>query len=161
MRRPIARIKINAGNPGWYDPLTNIHLTITRPEAIVYEGSNTINIKKGVAFKLVSVVDGNLDVNIAFINESKKAVETVREVAHQPITQEEVKAPPVEETKVEEETITEPVITEEVIEKTITETVEEEIKTIEEVVQENVEIVEEVIEEKPKKKTTKKTKAKK
>ena len=33
MRAPIAKIRINAGNPGWYDPLTNIHLTITRPEA--------------------------------------------------------------------------------------------------------------------------------
>ena len=63
MRRPIARIKINAGNPGWYDPLTNIHLTISRPEAIVFEGANTTNIKKGVAYKLISVIDGDLEIN--------------------------------------------------------------------------------------------------
>ena len=84
MRAPIAKIRINAGNPGWYDSLTNIHLTITRPEALVYEGSNTTNIKKAVSFGLVHVTEGSLD------EESVKTVETksvkeevVREVAPQ------------------------------------------------------------------------------
>lgn len=138
MRRPIARIRINAGNPGWYDSLTNIHLTISRPEAIVFEGSNTTNIKKGVAYKLISVVDGDLDVNTASLEQHKEeVVETVREEISQPIVQEKVieVQEPVEEpeTKVEEETITEPVA--EIVEETVTE---------------------EVSEEKPKKKSTKK-----
>ena len=61
MRAPIAKIRISAGNPGWYDPLTNIHLTITRPDAFVYEGQNITNIKTAVSFKLVHVVEGELE----------------------------------------------------------------------------------------------------
>ena len=61
MKMPIARIRIAAGNPGWYDPLTNIHLTITRPEAFVYEGQNPTNIKTAIACKLVSLIEGSLD----------------------------------------------------------------------------------------------------
>lgn len=61
MRAPIAKIRISAGNPGWYDPLTNIHLTITRPTAFVYEGQNVTNIKNAVSFKLVQVVEGELE----------------------------------------------------------------------------------------------------
>ena len=64
MRAPIAKIRISAGNPGWYDPLTNIHLTITRPEAFVYEGQNVTNIKNAVAYKLVSVIEGELEAQL-------------------------------------------------------------------------------------------------
>lgn len=152
MRRPIARIRINAGNPGWYDPLTNIHLTISRPEAMVFEGSNTTNIKKGVAHKLVCVVDGDLDVNTVSVETKEEIVKSVREVA-QPIEQAQVietKEPVKEEVKVEE-TIVEPV--EEKIEEAVEATEE---VTEEPVVEEVVEVAEEVVEEKPKKKTTRK-----
>ena len=83
MRAPIAKIRINAGNPGWYDPLTNIHLTITRPEALVYEGSNTTNIKRAVSFGLVHITEGSLEEEVKV--EQKQAVkkEVVREVAPQ------------------------------------------------------------------------------
>lgn len=76
MRAPIAKIRISAGNPGWYDPLTNIHLTITRPYAFVYEGQNTSNIKRAVAHKLVCVIEGELDV----IAKEQPVAEPVREV---------------------------------------------------------------------------------
>lgn len=140
MRRPIARIRINAGNPGWYDSLTNIHLTISRPEAIVFEGANTTNIKKGVAHKLISVVDGDLDVTSVTAEEKQETTKLVREVVSQPIVQEEVieEVTPVEETEVKvEEAIAEPV--EQIVEET----------------------TEEVVEEKPKKKSTKKRTTKK
>ena len=160
MRKPIARIKINPGNPGWYDPLTNIHLTITRPEAIVFEGANTTNIKKGVEFKLVSVIDGCLDVNSTSVHTTKEVVKKVREVVPQPIKQVQVKeeVKPVEaliakKDKVEE-AITEPV--EDKVEETITETTEIPVEETAEVV-----VEEEVVEEKPKKKSTKKAKTKK
>lgn len=155
MRKPIARIKINPGNPGWYDPLTNIHLTITRPEAIVFEGANTTNIKKGVDFKLVSVIDGSLDVNSTSVYTTKEVVTKVREVVPQPEKQVEVK----EEIK-PVETITEEVIEEVKVEETIAEPVEEKVEeTITETVEETAEVV--VEEEKPKKKSTRKTKTKK
>ena len=86
MRTPIAKIRISAGNPGWYDPLTNIHLTITRPEAFVYEGQNVTNIKTAVAYKLVSVIEGELEaqlaeaVTISNAKEEVKVEEVVEEV---------------------------------------------------------------------------------
>ena len=101
MRAPIARIRINAGNPGWYDSLTNIHLTITRPEALVYEGSNTTNIRRAVRCGLVHVVEGKLAEEVKV--ETKPAKKTVvREVAPQVEvkTEEEVKES-VESTEVE------------------------------------------------------------
>ena len=85
MRAPIAKIRINAGNPGWYDPLTNIHLTITRPEAYVYEGSNTTNIRRSVSHGLVHILEGSLEEEKATreVETKKEAVKEVREVAPQ------------------------------------------------------------------------------
>lgn len=91
MRAPIAKLRISAGNPGWYDPLTNIHLTIARPEAYVYEGSNVTNIKMGVAYKLINVVEGSLEKKPTAVNEEVREVipqeiETVKE--EEPIVEE-------------------------------------------------------------------------
>lgn len=101
MRAPIAKIRISAGNPGWYDPLTNIHLTITRPEAFVYEGQNVTNIKNAVAFKLVSVIEGELEAKLVeaetapVVKEEVKVEEVIEEV-REVVTEEPV------EQKVEE-----------------------------------------------------------
>lgn len=106
MRAPIAKIKISAGNPGWYDPLTNIHLTITRPSAFVYEGQNVSNVKKAVAHKLVYVVEGDLDV----VAKEQPVAEPVREVIKKSTkTEKAEKIEKVEEVKVEEN---EPVVEE-------------------------------------------------
>lgn len=81
MRAPIAKIRISAGNPGWYDPLTNIHLTITRPDAFVYEGQNVTNIKTAVSFKLVHVIEGELEpIKESPVTTTEKVEEEVREV---------------------------------------------------------------------------------
>ena len=133
MRAPIAKIRINAGNPGWYDPLTNIHLTITRPEAFVYEGSNTTNIRRSVSHGLVHILEGSLEEEKATreVETKKEAVKEVREVA------------PKKKKK-----------TEEVVTEKVEETVEVTEETTEEVAKE------EVVEEKPKaKKTTTRKKA--
>lgn len=157
MRRPIARIKINAGNPGWYDPLTNIHLTISRPEAIVFEGANTSNIKKGVAYKLISVIDGDLDVNVVSVEnkEEKETVNLVREVVSQPVV--ETTEPVKETTEIKEEVVEKEVV-EAVKEEVIEEAPVEEAKEV--TAEETVEAAE-VVEEKPKKKTTRKKTTKK
>lgn len=60
MRTVLAKVRLATGNVGWYDPLTNIHLTIQRPEAFVYEGQNTSNLKRGVMYKTITVVSGSL-----------------------------------------------------------------------------------------------------
>ena len=135
MRAPIAKIRINAGNPGWYDPLTNIHLTITRPEALVYEGSNTTNIKRSISHGLIHILEGSLEeqTDNTEIEAKQEIVKEVREVN------------PQVETKTEE------VITETVEEKVAVEETEEATNVVEET-------EEEVAEEKPK---TKKTAARK
>lgn len=138
MRAPIAKIRISAGNPGWYDPLTNIHLTITRPDAFVYEGQNVTNIKTAVSFKLVHVIEGELEpIKESPIITTDKVEEEVGEV----ITE-------VEETEDKEES-----------QIPAEEEVKEEI--IEEESVEKVEVVEEVVEKKAAKKTTAKKTAKK
>ena len=131
MRAPIAKIRIAAGNPGWYDPLTNIHLTITRPDAFVYEGQNVTNIKTAVSFKLVHVVEGELEpIKESPITATEKVEEKkeVREVIAK-----------VEEIEVKEE----PQV------------------PVEEIEKEEEEVVEEVVEKKAAKKTTAKKTAKK
>ena len=140
MRAPIAKIRISAGNPGWYDPLTNIHLTITRPDAFVYEGQNVTNIKTAVSFRLVHVIEGELEpIKESPIITTDKVEEEVGEV----ITE-------VEETEDKEESQVpaEEEVKEEIIEEESVEKVEE----IEKV---------EVVEKKAAKKTTAKKTAKK
>lgn len=143
MRAPIAKIRISAGNPGWYDPLTNIHLTITRPDAFVYEGQNVTNIKTAVSFKLVHVIEGELEpIKESPIITTDKVEEEVGEV----ITE-------VEETEDKEES---QVPAEEEVKEEIIE--EESVEKVEEVVEE---VIEEVVEKKAAKKTTAKKTAKK
>lgn len=112
MRAPIAKIRISAGNPGWYDPLTNIHLTITRPEAIVYEGQNVSNIKNAIVHKLVFVTAGDIDAATKVV--PAVAVNEVREVIDEPVKEKVVE--PVEEIKE---------VVEEVKEEKVEEVVEE------------------------------------
>lgn len=143
MRKPIAMIKINAGNPGWYDPLTNIHLTISRPTAYVYEGSNVSNIKNAIKHRLINVIEGDIEFNkpvVCSVIEEDDNKESVREV----VPKQQVEK--VEE-KIEEITI-EPVV----IEKTT--------EINEEVIEESI-TEEKIEEEKPKKKTTRKSTTKK
>ena len=140
MRAPIAKIRIAAGNPGWYDPLTNIHLTITRPDAFVYEGQNVTNIKTAVSFKLVHVIEGELEpIKESPIITTDKVEEEVGEV----ITE-------VEETEDKEES---QVPAEEEVKEEIIE--EESVEKVEEIEKE------EVVEKKAAKKTTAKKTAKK
>lgn len=108
MRAPIAKIRIAAGNPGWYDPLTNIHLTITRPDAFVYEGQNVTNIKTAVSFKLVHVVEGELEpikespiTATEKVEEKKKVREVIAKVEEIEV-KEEPQVPAEEIEKVEE-----------------------------------------------------------
>ena len=124
MRAPIAKIRISAGNPGWYDPLTNIHLTITRPDAFVYEGQNVTNIKTAVSFKLVHVIEGELEpIKESPIITTDKVEEEVGEVitaVEETEDKEESQVPAEEEVKeeiIEEESVEKEEVVEEVVEK--------------------------------------------
>lgn len=56
----IARITLNPGRVGWFDPITNIHLTIGSPEAFVTKNMNTKNIQKAIKANIIRVLWGNL-----------------------------------------------------------------------------------------------------
>ncbi len=47
MKKPIGKIVLNKKMIGWTDNLNRIVLTITNPEAIIYEGQNLTLINQG------------------------------------------------------------------------------------------------------------------
>lgn len=153
MRKPIAKIRIAAGNPGWYDSLTNIHLTIARPTAFVYEGQNVTNVKNAIRHRIVSLIEGDLEPISSEIKETPE-VEEVRDVIETPVVKEEQQ--PKKQKVVKKETVKEEVVKQE--EQPKQEEVKEQQQEVkaEEVVKE-----EEVVEEQQEKKTTKKKAAKK
>ena len=133
MRKPIAKIRIAAGNPGWYDSLTNIHLTIARPTAFVYEGQNVTNVKNAIRHRIVSLIEGDLEPISSEIKETPE-VEEVRDVIETPVVKEEQQQPKKQKV-VKEETVKEEVVkqqevkTEEVKEQEVVEEQQQEKKT--------------------------------
>ena len=61
MRKIIAKIGLTRGQVGFYDPLTNIHLTITKPFADIYQGMNTSRIRVSIKSGRLKLVSGCLD----------------------------------------------------------------------------------------------------
>ena len=141
IRKVIAEIKLAPGQVGFYDPLTNIHLTITYPFGTVYSGMNTTNLLRSVKSKRLVLLSGSLSPTII-----KKDVDT-QKVTYSAKASNEVETASVEvKTEIESKA---KAIQEEVIEKVKAATVEAEVA------------VEEVKEEAPKakKKSSKKAKA--
>lgn len=60
MAERIATIKLNSGQGGFYDDLTNIHLTVANPVAHLYAGQNFTNIRKGIAVGHLILTEGTL-----------------------------------------------------------------------------------------------------
>lgn len=54
-------IKLAPGNIGWFDPLTSIHLTLAKTEAIVKPGMNTTNIRLALADRKIILKQGTLE----------------------------------------------------------------------------------------------------
>ena len=73
MKEKIAEIKLSPGQVGFYDELTNIHLTIASPFGQVYRGMNTSRIKASVASKKLILLSGTLSLDEAIANEMKSA----------------------------------------------------------------------------------------
>lgn len=113
MKEKIAEIKLSPGQVGFYDELTNIHLTIASPFGQVYRGMNTSRIKASVASKKLILLSGTLSLDEVIANEMKSA--------------EAVEAPVAVEAKETEESIAVEVIEETVAVKVIEETVADEV----------------------------------
>lgn len=140
MSEVIAIIKLAPGEVGYYDELSKIHLTISRPKANVYDYMNTSRLLRSVKSKTLILVAGSL----VPVNKEKKEVEEVIAVK-----EETVEIPPV----VVPATPAEPIVIEEVKAE---EVVVEETAKVEEVVEEPV--VEKAAEPKKEKKSRNKKK---
>lgn len=93
-RIPIATIKLAPGEAGYYDEYSRIYLSSTRPDAVIYSGTNCTQIKRSIKSGRLRLVSGGFD---------KPVTESVIE-EQTPIVTEEVKEVPVqEEVKTEEE----------------------------------------------------------
>lgn len=130
-RIPIATIKLAPGEAGYYDEYSRIYLSSTRPDAVIYSGTNCTQIKRSIKSGRLRLVSGGFD---------KPVTESVIE-QQPPVTTEEAKETPVqEEVKVEEE-VAPTIVTEEQAPEEVKEEVpvrEEEVKA------EETPIVEEV-----------------
>ena len=131
-RIPIATIKLAPGEAGYYDEYSRIYLSSTRPDAVIYSGTNCTQIKRSIKSGRLRLVSGGFD---------KPVTEPVIEQQTSVVT-EEVKEVPVQEEEVKtKEEIAPTIVTEEQAPEEVKEEVpvqEEEVKT------EEVPVVEEV-----------------
>ena len=59
-RQVIAKVKLNPGKGGYFDPITRIHLTHGDSEKPVFAGMNTTNLRKAVHDKRIKITSGSL-----------------------------------------------------------------------------------------------------
>ncbi len=103
-RIPIATIKLAPGEAGYYDEYSRIYLSSTRPDAVIYSGTNCTQIKRSIKSGRLRLVSGGFD---------KPVTESVAE-QQTPVVTEEVKEVPVQEEKIKtEEEVAPTVVTEE------------------------------------------------
>lgn len=145
MRIKIAEIRLAPGQVGFYDELTNIHLTLSRPFATVYQGMNTSRLQQSVNSGRLILVQGSLKPEpISLAAEEAVPAPVVAKAKAVQAPAKEVKAEPVQEAEaIATLSLEEEVVAEAVVEEAVEEAVEE-VAT------------EEVVEAKSKKKTSKK-----
>ena len=113
MRKIIAKIGLTRGQVGFYDPLTNIHLTITKPFADIYQGMNTSRIRASIKSGRLKLVSGCLDpIELKEDNTTQPKATTDKKVETKQKAKEEVK-----QEKVIEETPVTTEVKEEVVEE--------------------------------------------
>ena len=144
MRKIIAKIGLTRGQVGFYDPLTNIHLTITKPFADIYQGMNTSRIRASIKSGRLKLVSGCLD-----------PIELKEDNATQPKATTDKKVETKQKAKEAKEEV---VVAKEEIKQ---EKVIEETPVVTEVKEEVVEEIKEVTEVKPKTEKKSKKKSKK
>lgn len=102
-------VRLAPGRAAFYDELTNIHLTISRPEGFVTPGMNTASLKRAVAYGEIRLIAGTLDtVQTAPAAEpiAVKAAEVIAAPAA-PVVEEPAVVEPVKEVVAEEPAVKE------------------------------------------------------
>jgi hypothetical protein len=140
-KKIIAEIRLANGEVGYYDDYSRIHLTISKPSAVVYAGTNCSQIKKSIKSGRLRLVSGSFEAPVqeevvqvvpaVVETKEEKVVEPEKEAEKEPEAKdEEVVAPTIEE--VQEKVVN--AVIEEITEEAATESVE---KVVEAEVQED------------------------
>lgn len=56
----IAVIRLSKGQVGYYDELSRIHLTLNKPEAIIYAGTNCTQLRRSIKSGRLKLISGSL-----------------------------------------------------------------------------------------------------
>lgn len=94
-RVPIATIKLAPGEAGYYDEYSRIYLSSSRPDAVIYSGTNCTQIKRSIKSGRLRLVSGGFDKPVTQEEVFKEETPVVQEVVEQKA--EEIKVKPVEE----------------------------------------------------------------
>ena len=89
MREPIAKIALAPGQVGYYDQYSRIHLTLGKPEAIIYSGTNCAQIRRSIKAGTIRLVSGTLGEQIPPLKlvKTTKGIKLVSNAAqeHEPV----------------------------------------------------------------------------
>jgi len=106
MAEIIGTVKLGDGRAAFFDPSTNIYLTMQNPVAHVTSDMKTARLKNGVRAKTISLISGTLDVG----SSSRPLFQQVKEILPAPKIEEKLPEPAVEEVKSVEVVKEEPVV---------------------------------------------------
>ena len=59
-RKAIATVRLAPGRAGFYDPLSRVHLTVGRPKATIYSGTNCASLRRNVKAGVIRLEEGTL-----------------------------------------------------------------------------------------------------
>ena len=90
-RIPIAIIKLTPGEAGYYDEYSRIYLSSTRPDAVIYSGTNCTQIKRSIKSGRLRLVSGGFDKPVTEPIVEQQAPVITEEVKEAPVQEEEVK----------------------------------------------------------------------
>ena len=106
--KPIGLVRLAPGEVGFYDELTRIHLTISKPQREILSGMNTTNIKRSVQSGRLLLVSGSLDpeadgakAETVKVNVDTKKTEAPKETKKEAPKEVKQEAPKAEEPKAE------------------------------------------------------------
>ena len=59
-KKAIATVRLAPGRAGFYDPLSHVHLTVGRPRATIYSGTNCASLRRNVKAGVIRLEEGTL-----------------------------------------------------------------------------------------------------
>lgn len=107
-KKAIATVRLAPGRAGFYDPLSHVHLTVGRPRATIYSGTNCASLRRNVKAGVIRLEEGTLGEDVPPLKLVPKGDGTYRVTSNaaeemKPVYAEEISVPVKDvEEKVEE-----------------------------------------------------------